>query len=1059
MKKRNRFFTTFACLWLLLCIFSVAKAQQTAQEQEARQILDATGVKGGLVVHLGCGDGRLTTALRANDSYLVQGLDADAANIEKAREHIRSLNLYGKVTAEQFGGDRLPYTDNLVNLIVSENLGKVSMDEIMRVLCPNGVAYIKKGGKWIKTVKPRPKEIDEWTHFLHGANNNAVAHDSVVGPPRHIQWVGKPKWARAHEQLASISAVVSAGGRLFYIIDDGPRADVRLPSEWYLVARDAFNGVVLWKRHVSKWADQLRRFRSGPPDLGFRLVAGDDRVYVTLGIDAPVSVLDAATGDTLWVYKGTEDARQIVCIGDKLVMLVDTEPQTTAQIESEIRRGLKPAPGVRAIVAADASSDKILWRKKIESFVHPSLAAQNNRLFYQTKNTLFCLDMDTAEELWHASVQMELKGHEVGWELPTLVVEDEVVYSADFKQLIAFSVEDGRQLWAGSSWPGYNSPPDVFVIDGLAWTKGKQVQRTGLDPFTGTLKREIPAVKGYMHHRCYRNKATERFILLGNQGVQFIDVKSGEIWQNYWIRGTCQYGIMPANGLLYVPSDSCACNLKTKLNGFYALAADRPSLHSRVNSPVPKSQKEVRFEKGPAYGGVDAEKSKGDGDWPTYRRDAMRSGMTKTRVGDELKQVWQADIGGRLSSVVAANGKVFVSSIDKHTVYALNSENGSTLWSYTVGGRVDSPPTVYKGMALFGSADGWVYALRACDGKLVWRFRAAPEDRRIFVNGQLESVWPVHGSVLVKDDVLIVAAGRSSYLDGGIYVYRFEPQTGKKISQTTVYSPDPETGKQPPEGGKEMRGVLSDILSTDGEDIYMRHMKVDFVTGSETGTGVHLFTPVGFLDDTWWHRAYWVVNDEFLSHWSGWWKVGNAVPSGRILCYNESSVFGYGRDQYPGRNAGQWQGGEKYQLFAYDRDSGENRRQKAEDRIQRTNRASSIEHRVSSIKYRWTTQVPLFVTAMVVADKTMFIAGPPDIIRTEEELGEGALMLENPQEALAAWNGKKGGILRAVSCEDGEKLAEYKLDAPPVFDGIIAANGRLYISTQDGRLLCMGKKQ
>ena len=50
-------------------------------------------------------------------------------------------------------------------------------------------------------------------------------------------------------------------------------------------------------------------------------------------------------------------------------------------------------------------------------------------------------------------------------------------------------------------------------------------------------------------------------------GVQMIDLKSGEVFDNDWIRGTCQYGILPANGLLYVPPDSCGCNMKTKLNG------------------------------------------------------------------------------------------------------------------------------------------------------------------------------------------------------------------------------------------------------------------------------------------------------------------------------------------------------------------------------------------------------------------------------------------------------------------------------------------------------------
>jgi len=41
--------------------------------------------------------------------------------------------------------------------------------------------------RWIKIVKPWPEESDQWTHWLHGADGNAVARDSVVAPPRHLQ--------------------------------------------------------------------------------------------------------------------------------------------------------------------------------------------------------------------------------------------------------------------------------------------------------------------------------------------------------------------------------------------------------------------------------------------------------------------------------------------------------------------------------------------------------------------------------------------------------------------------------------------------------------------------------------------------------------------------------------------------------------------------------------------------------------------------------------------------------------------------------------------------------
>jgi len=1036
------------CLVLFIAAVDSAVAAPGASE-----ILKATGVKGGLVVHLGCGDGSLVAELGGMAGFAVHGLDTNSADIEKARNHIRSKGLYGKVSVERFAGGALPYTDNLVNLIVCEDPAGVSTDEMMRALAPMGAAYIKTGGKWETKIKPRPADIDEWTHFLHGAGNNAVSSDTVVGPPRHVQWIAGPKFARAHEQLASVSAAVSAQGRIFYIIDEGPKADVRLPAQWSLIARDAFNGVLLWKRRIKSWADHLRRFRSGPPDLAFRLVAAGDRVYVTDAIDAGVSALDAATGKTLWAYKGTENARQILCLGDKLILLIDTQPQTTSQNESDIRRGLKPAPGARAIVAAEASSGKILWRKKIGPLVHPTVAAEGNRIFYQTGETLFCLDTDTAEELWRAPIQTELKGHEVGWESPTLVVAGDVVYYADFKKMTAFSAKDGKRLWDCPAVVGYNSPPDVFVIDDLVWLQDKQLQRTGLDPLTGELKRKIQGIKGYMHHRCYRNKATDRFILLGAQGVQFLDIDSGENWQNYWIRGTCQYGIMPANGLLYIPPDSCACNLKIKLNGLFAVAParkDRPQRH-----------KDFRFEKGPAYGNASSSQPDAES-WPTYRHDSTRSGITKAAVSAKLKQEWQADIAGRLSSVTAADSKVFVASVDDHSVHALDAKDGSGLWSYTAAGRIDSAPTFHDGLVLFGSADGWVYALRASDGRLAWRFRAAPKDRRIFVNGQLESVWPVHGSVLVKDDVLTVAAGRSSYVDGGIYVYRLDPKTGRAISQTVVYSPEGQDAKQPAQGGKELRGVLSDILSTAGDDVYMRHMKVDFAAGDQTGAGVHLFTPIGFLDDSWWHRAYWLVSDQFTSHWSGWWKAGNIAPSGRILSYNESSVFGYGRNEYKGGNTGQWRGGEEYQLFAFDRNAAAKNappRQPQKQPAGRRNPKGRSLPKPKTLQYQWTADVPLHVTALLVADETMFIAGPPDVIKPQGQIAEAVMTLENPQEALETWRGKRGGaILWAVSASTGEKLAEYKLDAQPVFDGMAAANGKLFLSQKNGKITCFAPR-
>ena len=108
---------------------------------------------------------------------------------------------------------------------------------------------------------------------------------------------------------------------------------------------------------------------------------------------------------------------------------------------------------------------------------------------------------------------------------------------------------------------------------------------------------------------------------------------------------------------------------------------------------------------------------------------------------------------------MVADNRFYLASTDAHTLYALDAATGELLWQSTFDGRIDSPPTVWQGRVLFGSHDGSVYCLRATDGTLAWRYRAAPLDRRLVAYEQVESVWPVHGSVLVRDGQVYAVAG------------------------------------------------------------------------------------------------------------------------------------------------------------------------------------------------------------------------------------------------------------------------------------------------------------
>jgi len=127
METRSHFLPKLIIVLWISCRLSGATGQPSAHDQKAKEILDAANVTGGLIVHIGCGDGRLTAALRGGDSCLVQGLDTDADIVQGAREYIRKLGIYGPVSVERFDGKRLPYADNLVNLVVAEDIGGVTM--------------------------------------------------------------------------------------------------------------------------------------------------------------------------------------------------------------------------------------------------------------------------------------------------------------------------------------------------------------------------------------------------------------------------------------------------------------------------------------------------------------------------------------------------------------------------------------------------------------------------------------------------------------------------------------------------------------------------------------------------------------------------------------------------------------------------------------------------------------------------------------------------------------------------------------------------------------------
>ncbi len=1077
---------------LAVCITTLSSV---SAQDDARSILDQTNVAGGLAVQLGCEDVSLSTSLGADERFIVHCLDTDAENVQRARINIKGQGLYGLVSADHFDGRRLPYIDNLVNLLVCEDLGDLPMDEVLRVLCPGGVAFVKTDSQWSKIVKPWPDEIDEWPHYLHDAQGTMVSSDQIVGLPRRLQWIGGPKWMRNHDFMASLSGMVSAGGRVFYIVDEGLRNHIYMPARWTVVARDAFNGKILWKRRIDSWFPHTIPFKSGPGELPRRIVAEADRVYVTLSINGPLSVLDAATGKTVQTYEQTKAAEEIVSSDGVLYLLVDPDKGPFPYRHASDNRGQerdrvnrefgwsKESPD-RVVMAVSADSGETVWRHK-GNVATLTLALDETRVFFYNGESIVALDRRDGRRLWESEPAGNSTTSATGYAPRLMVGDDVVILSTKGRikggRLVGVSAEDGKVLWRSDQLgSGHFSPEDLYLINGVVWTA-----QTGKSQTAGTHFQAIDAKTGetehdfvaenlevfFMHQRCYPGRATERYIMTSGTGTEFLELGTKHCELHHWLRGACIYGLMPANGLLYKTPDSCACYYQSKLHHLCALAP--PKKESRT----PGAASPKRLWKGPAYEAIagsnlqtKASKLQPRGDWPTYRSDNARSGATDNAVATDVQTRWKANIGGKLSAMTAGAGKIFVAAVDQHTIHALDADSGAAVWTYTSGGRIDSPPTVVGELVLFGCADGWVYCLTSSDGDLVWRYHAAPADDKLVSYGQIESVWPLSGSVLVRDGVAYCLAGRSLFVDGGLRLIRLNCVTGDLLSETVMDDKDPQSGEnvQTLMAGKAVPVANADLLSCDENRIYMaaqqfdlagNRLDLEIVRGKEreqAGEGRHLFCPTGFLDDAWFHRSYWIYGRN-AGEGHGEYPVPRShTPCGRIMVFDDTNVYGLMSENL-GNNINPRQ---SYTLYAAKKEAPITQ-QPASD-ADATRRGARRKAAKRSVPYLWQMkQSGILANAMVLADRNLFMAGPPDVANEENTFGfvySGDDEIHRQMQAQEdAWLGKQGGVLTVVSAGTGEKLSEKGITAIPVWDGMIAAGGRLYMSLQDGTVVCLGE--
>jgi len=1026
----------------------MAVAAESAEPADdiARRIVKAAEMQRGLVVVLQDGDHGLVSRLKSIPGTLVQQLDVE----------------------DQWAG-RLPYVDNLVNLIVGDTRCEMqdAGSEILRVLAPRGVAVVREkgneawlsriphpvsriGGGYVTFAKPWPDTIDDWTHFLHGPDNNPVSADTQVGFPAGLQWIEAPLWTRDHDSAPSIFGLVSAKGRLFYILDEGPigMIEKRLPPSHSLIARDAHNGVLLWKRRLPDWYPSHVQWGTTPVHLNRRLVAAEDRVYVTDGLHGPVVALDATTGEKLRSYAASENAAEILVDSDLLVAGImptsakpgDEYPATRDQNFKGARLARYQSRG-ESLAVFDVGSERMLWSRSCP-FIPTMTCSDGDRLVYATDQHLACVDLRTGKPIWQSPGSAT-----------KLIVHDSVVVTA--KEVIrkrwtpgitvqAQSIEDGKILWkaSGKTLPTFGNffyiPPEMFIANGSVWIKASTSEDiVGLDLRTGETNQTVSTKGSFTpgHHvRCYPAKATEQFVIFNKRGMEFLDLSGRDgIKKHDWVRGACRLGVLPCNGMIYVPPNGCNCCVETYLRGFLTLNSSPPP------EPIDDAR---RLERGPAYNTVaSAPHTSASAEWPTFRADSARSSRTSGRVNAPFREGWRKTFGGAVSSATIAAGRVFVSEIDSQTVHALDVRSGESVWSFRAGGRVDSPPTLADGLAVFGAADGYIYCLSAAEGQVVWRFQAAPVDQRLVAFGQVESVWPCHGSVLIKQGVVYAAAGRSSYLNGGIVVYGLDLRAGKVLHRANVESQQPQDTTM--QDTHNNWGALPDILVSDGEHIFMRNLKFDSqlnllssaypIDEKNRSNQPRVMASAGFLDNTGNKRTFRAVSKSWVSRYSN--LRTQQLATGDGVTYGCRIHFGRGW------KSPRYHAGDGTLVFAQDHAA-------LAELVAKTDMSETVilgnrgewHFDIPRDSFRWQQPVPIYTQAAVLAGGQLLIAGRPD--RTIDD-------------AIAFAEGRATGELWVLSASDGEVLHHQTLAASPILDGMVVVDGRVFVNTTSNEIVCL----
>ncbi len=808
-------------LSLTCCVF--LSSGYLFAENHAHKILKAFGRESGLFVVVGCGDEnapKVAVALGENGNTLVHAIARDTEELTRFNTAIAAAEVKGCVTAEQLELTALPYRDYLVNVMIIMDLPEAEMAGLTlkgarRCLAPHGRLVTCKKGKVDRVEEiPLPAEMDTWTHRYYAADGIPMSRDKVFDLPVGFRWnCGLPmnfdNPRRSANRYSATRALVVDDGRCFTFssavyenLGDGYKSEYG--TDQYLTCRDAFNGRLLWRKKIGDTYYGGLYIENLAP-----LVSVGTRLYLA-GDNGKMLVVSTKTGDTIRELPTTHIPGVIAASGGKVVAATWKDGKVMGSIARYDRRRMDWEIGEGTVEAYDEKSGRRLWKNNL---LATSMIIAEGRVYVVSR-----AEKDPVE-----------KNHNRG--------NNQLKRPA--QKVIAMDLVKGDILWeatdASFGGTGRTMTLEAAGHGTVLVAHGNRNNVAMLSKETGKLLDPQAAEKAgkkffrYRGHICTPVMRVND-VILDNRGGRL--VKPGMQVNFGGARGACLTGTVPAYGSGYIAQNWCCCS-PGQIPGFLAIG------------PIGKVPAPAAMEAAIEPFGSSRYREKDDvasgSSWTSFRGGAERSSsavcdikenialawsqkvVTSNSKKGTLKREWLDYLNTRLTAPVISGGLAIVGDMDHNEVVAVDLGYGRVVWRFMTGGRMDTAPTLYKGMCLVGDHTGTVTAIKIKNGELLYRLRVAPEEKRMLSYGKVESVWPVIGGVMVAGGKAYVSAGRTQGSDGGIVVRAFVPETGTQVWARAI----PQSGN----GVIERRPTRNDTLVRQGDVALLMGHRIDLETG------------------------------------------------------------------------------------------------------------------------------------------------------------------------------------------------------------------------------------